>query len=51
MTFQLQMLNYSCLRFLIQESSNNKRMVRILVTLPDHPSIARLYPAAAGCVD
>lgn len=26
----------------IRSASNNKRMVRILITLPDHPSIARL---------
>jgi hypothetical protein len=35
----------------IRNASNNKRMVRILVTLPDHPSIARLCLAAAGCVE
>ena len=35
----------------IRIASNNKRMVRILITLPDHPSTARLCLAAAGCVD
>jgi hypothetical protein len=32
-------------------ASNRKREIRILITLPDHPSIARLNLAAAGCVD
>ncbi len=35
----------------IRTASNSKREIRILVTLPDHPSIARFYLAAAGCVD
>jgi hypothetical protein len=36
---------------IVRTASNSKREIRILITLPDHPSIARLNLAAAGCLD